>query len=123
MVVRTVLSQHIARVERAWHKALDTLQKLQDRRRKHALSPVHTGSDNAPIGEEFDDQSQSAPDHLAVAHEHPIDPPASTEPTVESGEIHEFESKSVEQSHRGREVIPANADDPFPARELINQDS
>src|SRR5207247_1205092 len=30
------LSQHIARVERAWHKALDTLQKLQDRRRKEA---------------------------------------------------------------------------------------
>src|SRR5215831_103329 len=29
------LSQQIARVERAWHKALDTLQKLQDSRRKN----------------------------------------------------------------------------------------
>ena len=35
------LSQHIARVERAWFKALDTLQKLQDRRAKETAAPVH----------------------------------------------------------------------------------
>jgi hypothetical protein len=30
------ISQHIARVERAWHKALDILQKLQERRARLA---------------------------------------------------------------------------------------
>jgi hypothetical protein len=47
------LSQHIARVERSWHKALDTLRKLQDLRRAEPDRPAASACP-APAAEKSD---------------------------------------------------------------------
>jgi hypothetical protein len=43
------ISQHIARVERSWHKALDALQKLRKDRRTRVVAPVHRADGSALI--------------------------------------------------------------------------
>src|SRR5262249_5192122 len=105
MVVRTVLSQHIARVERAWFKALDTLRKLQDQRRKHPVSPVEKQSNDVSIANGSDSMEAPAGETAiaesdAVAQSGP--PPAS-----ESAVGIELASKNDEQSHRRGHAIPA----------------
>ena len=59
------VSQHIARVERAWHKALDVLQRLQDRRRKEATHQP------TPAGEPAKSAAAPSPKESAAREEPP----------------------------------------------------
>jgi hypothetical protein len=91
------LSQHIARVERAWHKALDTLLKLQDHRRKNAVRQ------STPV-----EQSESGADPRKLpSPEERIGPAATPKPAADTAAM-EFAAKNDERSHRCADSIPLN---------------
>jgi hypothetical protein len=91
------LSQHIARVERAWHKALDTLQKLQKDRRRNAVRQSTAM-----------EQNQCGPEpRKRPSPEERIGPAAAPEPEADTAAM-EFAAKNDEQSHRPADSIPLN---------------
>jgi hypothetical protein len=95
------LSQHIARVERAWHKALDTLQKLQKDRRRNAVRQSIATEQN---------QCGAEP-RKRPPQEEPIGPAAAPKPAADAAAM-EFAAKNDEQSHRPKNSIPLNRVEP-----------
>ena len=90
------VSQHIARVERAWHKALDALQRLQDRRRKQVTNKP------APAGE----PARSPSPEESAPHEETPAAVAAPESAPDGPIIHEMSARNDEQSHRRGEQFP-----------------